>query len=367
MNCDIKSLAKTIVNYSIDVQPNEKVLIIYYSNESLDLIKEITKCICLRDGITNCKMVDKQLESLLLKQNNKKIIDILIDEKKYYIDNYDSIIYIKYTSNEYESNTVSKNIMNYYSISSKDIDNIRVNDRKWVLLNYPSIIDAVSAKTGYDDYKEYCFDVMNYDYSKMYNKLLPLKRLMEKTNMVRMIGPGTNISFSIKNMPAIPCCGKYNIPDGEIYTAPIKNSVNGIITYNTPSPYMGNIYNNISLKFIDGKIVEATCDGDNTKLNEIFNTDDGARYIGEFSFGINPKILYPIGNILFDEKIKGSIHFTPGRAYLDCFNGNSSAIHWDLVWVQREEFGGGEVYFDDVLIRKDGIFILDELKELNNL
>lgn len=364
---DINDLANTIVNYSINVQPNEKVLIIYYSDNSLDIVKELIKKITLKSGISNYKKINKELDALLLKQNSEQIIDLLIENKKFNINNYDSIIYIKYTENEYENKTVPKNIFNSFSLKSKEIDSIRVNKRKWVIFNYPSLIDAYNANMGMDEYKKYAFEVMNYNYSDMYNKILPLKELMEKTDNVRMIGPGTDISFSIKNMPAIPCCGKYNIPDGEIYTAPIKTSVNGTITYNTFSPYMGNIYKNVSLTFKDGKIIDAKCEGDNNKLNEILSTDEGAKYIGEFSFGLNPKILYPVGDILYDEKIKGSIHFTPGRAYEDCNNGNISAIHWDLVWIQRKEFGGGKVYFDNVLVRKDGEFVLDELKQLNNL
>ena len=206
---------------------------------------------------------------------------------------------------------------------------------------------------------------MNVDYKEMYEMLRPLKELMEKTDNVRIISPGTDITFSIKDMPIIPCCGKSNIPDGEIFTAPIKDSVNGIITYNTPSPYQGNVYNNVSLTFENGKITKATCDGDNDQLNEIFDTDEGARYIGEFSLGLNPKILHPMGDILFDEKIIGSIHFTPGQAYEEAFNGNHSGIHWDMVLVQRKEYGGGEIYFDHELIRKDGLFVLPELIHLN--
>jgi aminopeptidase len=166
-------------------------------------------------------------------------------------------------------------------------------------------------------------------------------------------------------MPIIPCTGECNIPDGEIFTAPIKNSVNGKITYNTPSPYHGNIYNHVSLEFKDGKIVNATCDEGDDKINEIFDTDEGSRYIGEFAIGLNPKILKPVGDILFDEKIIGSIHFTPGMAYKEAYNGNDSDIHWDLVLIEREEYGGGKLYFDDKLVRENGKFVLDELKHLN--
>ena len=114
----------------------------------------------------------------------------------------------------------------------------------------------------------------------------------------------------------------------------------------------------------DGKIVDATA-SDTKRLNEIFDTDPGARYVGEFSLGFNPHIKEPMCDILFDEKIAGSLHFTPGQAYEECDNGNRSAVHWDMVLIQRPEYGGGEVWFDDELIRKDGMFVPKDLKPLN--
>ena len=195
--------------------------------------------------------------------------------------------------------------------------------------------------------------------------MLPLKKLMEKTDKVRITAPKTDITFSIKGLPAIICSGESNIPDGEVFTAPIKDSINGTITYNTPSPYNGNIFHDVSLTFKDGKIIKATSKEGDVELNKIFDTDEGSRYVGEFSLGLNPIIMHPIGDILYDEKIAGSIHFTPGSAYKECYNGNDSNIHWDMVLIQRSDYGGGNIYFDDKLVRENGVFVLDELKDLN--
>ena len=155
-----------------------------------------------------------------------------------------------------------------------------------------------------------------------------------------------------------------NIPDGEVYTAPVKDSVNGVLTYNTPSIYQGFTFENVCLTFKDGKIVDAKAN-DTERINKVFDTDEGARYIGEFAIGVNPYITSPMKDILFDEKIMGSFHFTPGNSYDDAPNGNHSSIHWDLVCIQTPEYGGGEIYFDDVLIRKDGLFVVEDLKCLN--
>ena len=191
-----------------------------------------------------------------------------------------------------------------------------------------------------------------------------LVEMMEKTDKVRLTAKDTDITFSIKGMKAIKCDGKMNIPDGEVYTAPIRDSINGRITYNTPSEYSGTGFDNISFLFKDGKIIEATAN--NTEaLNRVLDTDEGARYIGEFAIGVNPFVTKPMNDTLFDEKISGSIHFTPGAAYDDAYNGNDSAIHWDLVLIQTPEYGGGDMWFDDVKVRENGRFIVPELECLN--
>jgi aminopeptidase len=223
---------------------------------------------------------------------------------------------------------------------------------------------AQLAKMSTSKFEEFYYNVCNLDYGKMSKAMEPLIDLMERTDKVQIKGPGTDLTFSIKGMKAIKCDGKRNIPDGEIYTAPVRDSVQGYITYNTPSLYQGFTYDNVRLEFSNGKIVSA--DGNAPeRLEQIFNTDEGARFIGEFALGVNPYINSPMMDILFDEKISGSIHFTPGMAYEDADNGNRSAIHWDLVMIQTPEYGGGEIIFDGVTVRKDGKFVIPELECLN--
>ena len=234
------------------------------------------------------------------------------------------------------------------------------------ILNYPTKALAQKAKMSLEQFEDFLLDVCLVDYSKMNEAMKNLKSLMERTDKVRITAPGTDLTFSIKGLQAVPCAGDCNIPDGEVFTAPVRESVNGVIQYNTPSPYQGTVFNNVRLEFKDGKIINASADNDQDKLNEIFNTDEGARYVGEFAIGVNPLIKHPMGDILFDEKIDGSLHFTPGQAYEgEADNGNRSAIHWDLVLIQRPEYGGGAIYFDDVLVRENGRFVLPELECLN--
>lgn len=363
----LEKLADTIVNYSLCVKENDKVLITYQSIETRNLVEKLIKKIFLKGGIPFTNYVDPFISNLLKENSTSERIELIKEYQQFELDHFDSFINIKYNLNDYESGNIPKQIRDEISFKTYEIHNKLVNERKWVLLNYPSYVDSYKAKMKYEDFLNYSFDVMNVDYSKMSKDIEPLRKLMDKTKKVRITAEGTDITFSIKGMKSIPCTGESNIPDGEIFTCPVRNSVNGVITYNTTSTYNGEVFSNIKLEFINGKIVSASCDDEskNDKLNKIFDTDEGSGYVGEFSLGLNPKILTPMGDILFDEKIFGSIHFTPGAAYKECYNGNDSNIHWDLVLIQREEYGGGEIYFDDVLIRKDGLFILDSLRHLN--
>ncbi len=360
-----KQLAKMIAEYSIDVQPKEVVLIDYETTQPISLVKALIQEIIQRGGVPITNMTNPEVAAYLLENSNDDRIRIVKKYKEFEVSMVDAYIHIRCSVNDYETKNVSKEIVRKMGEALQPSREERVNHRKWVLLNYPSILDAYKAHMTIEEFKMFALNVMTVDYSLMNEKIKPLKELMEKTDKVRIVSQNTDLTFSIKGMPAVPCTGEKNIPDCELYSAPIRNSVNGRITYNTPCPYQGFVFHNVSLKFENGKIIEATCNEDNTELNKIFDQDEGARYVGEFSLGFNPQITKPMGDILLDEKIFGSLHFTPGSCYEDCNNGNRSAVHWDMVLIQTKEYGGGEIYFDDVLIRKDGLFVLDELQPLN--
>lgn len=277
----------------------------------------------------------------------------------------DATILIIAEQNDCEFAEIPASIFSEYSQIMRPASDYVVKQLRWVLLNWPTPAAAQKAGMSLAAYADYVFAVSSVDYAKMSVAMKSLKQLMEQTDRVRITSPGTDLRFSIKDIPAIPCAGECNIPDGEVFTAPVKDSVEGTIRYNTPCPYRGKVFHDVTLTFEAGKIVEATAD-DTLGLNEILDTDEGARYIGEFAIGVNPLITRPMGDILFDEKITGSLHVTPGAAYEDeADNGNRSSVHWDLVLIQTPEYGGGEIYFDDVLIRRDGRFVLPELESLN--
>ena len=242
----------------------------------------------------------------------------------------------------------------------------RLNHTRWCVLRWPTPGMAQLAGMNTTAFEDFYFNVCTLDYSLMAEAADNLVEVMNATEQVHIQGPNdTDLTFSIKDIPAIPCCGKLNIPDGEVFTAPLKDSVNGVIHYNTPSIYRGHSFENVRLEFSDGKVVKNTADQGGEFLDGIFDTDDGSRYVGEFAIGFNPYIKEAMMDILFDEKIVGSMHFTPGNSYEDACNSNKSEVHWDLVLIQRPEYGGGTISFDGEVIRKDGIFVKESLLGLN--
>ncbi|MHC4210844.1 MAG: aminopeptidase [Planctomycetota bacterium] len=242
----------------------------------------------------------------------------------------------------------------------------RVPNTKWCVLRWPTPAMAQLAQVSTEAFETFYFNVCTLDYAKMETALRPLADRMRSADQVRITGPqDTDLTFSIKGVEVVGCSGTHNIPDGECFTAPVRDSVNGVIHFNTPTIYNGVSFDNVRLVFKDGRVVEATADSDEDKVNSILDTDDGARFVGEFALGFNPFITEAMKDILFDEKISGSLHFTPGRAYEEADNGNRSDVHWDLVLIQRPDHGGGRIYFDDDLVREDGLFVPADLAGLN--
>lgn len=364
MDSRIKKLADVLVHYSCKVQKGEKVLISYEGDSTKPLAKQLVKEVYASGGLPYVEIRDSSLtrEILLSCQDDqlKFMNEYLLTQMK----GMDAYIAIRASDNTSELSDVPSAKMNLYNKALRPVLDYRVNHTKWVVLRFPNNAMAQLANMSLEAFENFYYDVCTLDYKKMSEAMDPLVDLMNRTDRVRITGKNTDLTFSIKDIPAIKCDGERNIPDGEVYTAPVRESMNGIISYNTPSEEHGFTYDNIVFEVKDGKIVKAGSN-DDERINELLNTDESARYFGEFAIGVNPYILNPMKDTLFDEKIAGSIHLTPGASYEDAFNGNKSAIHWDLVFIQRPEYGGGEIWFDDVLVRKDGLFVLPELLGLN--
>ncbi|MFI3176277.1 MAG: aminopeptidase [Eubacteriales bacterium] len=366
MDYRIKELAKGLVTYSCKVEKGDKVYVQYTGEATCELAREVVKEVYACGGIPFTHYSDQKMMRELLLECKEEQIRLMAKADEVKMKEMDCYIGIRGTNNIAELADVPLEKMQLYDAFYSDPihHKIRVPHTRWVVLRYPNESMAQLASTSTEAFSNFYFDVCNLDYGKMGEAMKPLVEYMNKTDKVRLIGPDTDLTFSIKGIPAMPCCGLRNIPDGEVYTAPVRESVNGVISYNTPSVYQGFVYEKIQFTFENGKIVKAIAN-DIERINQALDIDEGARYIGEFAIGVNPYIMDPMKDTLFDEKINGSIHFTPGNCYEAAPNGNHSKMHWDLVLIQRPEYGGGEIYFDDELIRKDGRFVVEELECLN--
>lgn len=358
-------LARNLVNYSVAAKKGDKVLI-EATDVPTEFVGELIKEVYAAGAYPFVETYKGKVNASLQSGTSEEHCRLLAKYAKFRMEDMDCYIGVRGNENAYDMSGVPADKKDIYQrLYSYPVHHeIRVNKTRWVVLRWPNDSMAQLSGEPTDTFEDFYFNVCCMDYAKMDKAMDALKALMDRTDKVRLVAKDTDLTFSIKGIGAVKCSGHMNIPDGEVYSAPVKDSVNGKITYNVPSIENGVKFENVSLTFENGKIVKA--DGNfPDKINAIFDTDAGARYVGEFAIGVNPYITKAMGDILFDEKISGSIHFTPGCCYEDANNGNQSAVHWDLVLVMTPEFGGGEIWFDDVLVRKDGLFVLPELECLN--
>ncbi len=362
----ITRLAETLVGYSCAVKAGEKILI-----EAIDVPHEFTtECVRVaveKGALPLVLLKSNQVDRVLRKHATREQFELIAKVENLQMSNVQCYIGARGNLNVAELSDVPGDKMKIYeSTVWKNVHiETRVRNTRWCVLRWPNPSMAQLADMSTEAFENFYFDVCTLNYANMAEAMKTLTARLEKTDKVRLKGPGeTDLTFSIKGIPAIACAGSHNIPDGEVFTAPVKTSVNGVIQYNTPTLYRGVTHEDIRLEFAEGRIVKATS-SNTEKLNEVLDTDEGARYTGEFAIGVNPYITKAMKDTLFDEKICGSIHLTPGASYDEAPNGNESEVHWDLVLIQREDSGGGEMYFDDKLVRKDGLFVVDDLKPLN--
>lgn len=360
----IQELAQQLIRFSVDLKKGEKILIDLAEVPDaigIALIREARK----KKAIPFLRVNHALLNREMLKGATDEQYSSIAEHQMKEMQDMDAYIALRGSHNITELSDVPPKNMALAMKHLGPVMDQRVKETKWCVLRWPNPAMAQQAGMSTEAFEDFYFNVCLLDYKALLTPARALKRMMQKTDQVHILSPGTDLTFSIKNIPAIECCGHYNIPDGEVFTAPIKDSVHGHITYNAPTIYQGIAFDHIRLEFQHGKIIKAEAGAKTKALNKILNTDAGSRYIGEFALGFNPAIKEPMRDILFDEKIAGSFHFTPGQAYEEADNGNRSQVHWDMVSIQREEWGGGEIYFDQKLIRKDGIFLPKSLEKLN--
>jgi aminopeptidase len=361
-------LAEKLVNYSCALKPGEKLLLETVGIEEA-LAKEIIRAVYAAGGQPFINIQNERLQKEWLMGGGGISVAALKDQARWdagRMAEMDAYIGLRIKDNLYDMSAIPGEVNTRYSkhyLKPVHFD-LRVPQTKWVVLRYPNPSMAQEANMSTEDFEDFYFEVCNFDYARLSKAMDPLIELLRGADKVEIKGPEVDLRVSIKGIGAVKCDGRCNIPDGEVYSAPVRESLEGWIKFNTPSPYQGKVYQDVELSFNKGRIVKATA-ARGFDVEAIFDTDEGARYIGEFAFGLHPAILKPMKDILFDEKICGSFHLTPGNCYDEADNGNKSSIHWDLVYIMRQDYGGGEIYVDGQLIQKNGLFIPPALQALN--
>lgn len=362
----IDRLAALLLDHSCELQKGETILIEAIDLPEPDLVCALVEGAAARGATPLVEIKNQRVQRSLLSNATEVGMKLSGGLERHRMEKVQAYIGVRGAANASQMNGVPADRMNLYQEHwLRHVNEYRVPKTKWVVLRYPTDSFAQAADMPTRDFEDFYFDVCTADYAAMREAQQPLVKRMEAADRVKIIAPGTELEFSIKGIPVIPCSGERNIPDGEVFTAPVRDSINGTIRFNTQSRYQGVVFSDITFTFKDGKIVEATS-SDTDRINTLLDSDEGARYCGEWSLGTNNRVRHPMLDTLFDEKIGGSFHLTPGNAYEEADNGNRSRIHWDLVLIQREDYGGGEVHFDGELIRKDGRFVPDDLLGLND-
>ncbi len=358
-------LAQNLLGYSLDLQPGETIMLEIRGKATLELAKELIKQATHRGAVPFWYYNDASLTRPWIQAASEAQFEAFGKLHLKLMKEIDAWLGLYGDDNPFElADVPGTQLQNYQRLYAGPVQlEERVKNTKWCIITFPTNSIAQLAEMSQEAFEDFYYDVCCLDYAKMSRAMDPLVELMEKTDLVRIVAPGTDLAFSIKNIPAVKCDGKDNIPDGEVFTAPVRDSINGYITFNTPAFAAGSIFNDIRLEFQKGKVVDASCQAETDKLNEYLDVDEGARYTGEFALGVNPFIRQALKNPLFDEKIAGSLHIALGECLEETPNGNQSAIHWDLVQIQTTEYGGGEIYFDNKLIRKDGLFVDEKLEK----
>ena len=362
----IDQLANVLLDHSCKIQKGQKVLIEAIDLPEPNLVCKLVEGAAERGAVPLVTWKDQTVLRSLYRTATAESMALAAEFETERMKSVDAYIGIRGSANSSQHSDVPQEKMDLYQqhwwhpVHSK----VRVPETSWVVLRYPTESFAQSAKMSTQAFEDFYFQVCTADYAAMAEAQKPLVARMQATDQVRIVAPDTDLTFSIKDIPVIPCSGLRNIPDGEVFTAPVRNSINGRIHYNTESRYQGTVFSDICFDFEEGKIVKATSN-DTEKLNAILDSDEGARYCGEWALGTNNFVRHPMLDTLFDEKIGGSFHLTPGQAYEEADNTNRSRIHWDLVLIQRADYGGGEIWFDDELLRKDGHFVPEDLQGLN--
>lgn len=354
-NSEIQKIAKILVEHSARVKKGDYVQI-NAGMPAKELILEVYKQIIQKGAYPVLKTDFEGLSYLYYKYASKEQLmnfpQLAFNEMK----KTDAVIYISAPENRYELATIPPEPLTIRSKVTRKISDERLK-KKWVIFDYPVQDFAKEAQMTLAEYRKFVFNACMQDWKKLEGFMNKVKKAVDKGSRVRIKTPDTDLTFGIKGRLGAIGNGTHNMPDGEVWTAPVEDT-EGYINFTYPYERMGRMIKGIKLEFKKGKVAKASSKTNFDVLDAMLKTDKGARILGELGIGCNFNIQKFTNNLLFDEKIGGTIHLALGHAYTECNGINKSAIHADIVKDLRPKYGGGEVWIDDKLLIKDGKFML---------
>jgi aminopeptidase len=367
MDPRISRWAKTLVNYCLEVKPGESIQITA-TPIAVPLIAEVYREVLQAGGYPVPVIRLPQLTESLLREGNDEQLSWINPADRVLTEQIDCFLHIASETNTRQLAGVDPARQSFFGRAQRELFRLRrdrLNEARWCLTLYPTEAYAQDADMSLPDFAEFVYDACflnSEDPAARWRELGACQQfyvdwLADKKH-VHIIGPDTDLRLSIAGRIFRNSDGKRNFPSGEFFTGPVEDSAQGHIRYTVPSNVNGRGVQDIRLRFEAGRVVEATAAQGQLYLDQMLAMDEGARFLGEFAFGNNFGIQRPTRNILFDEKIGGTVHLALGNSYPETGGKNVSSLHWDMVCDLRPEAGGGEVYVDDILVLQDGRLVL---------
>lgn len=355
MDTRYNQLADILVNYSTRVQRGEKVLIYMIEPEAMPLVQEVYKETVKAGGLPEVYFNSTYFERALLKYGSDEQIRWVPEVDRWSIEWADVWIGLRAIRNPHELHDISAERLAAHSAVVGQLSGLRVDSTRWVICRVPTEAFAQKAEMSLDEATDFFFNATVRDWANESKQWERWKDAFQQAKQVRITGRDTDLTFSTEGRLYKLAAGDKNIPDGEFFTAPVETSVEGKVYFEFPGLYLGRKIHGIRLEFREGRVVRATADDDVELLHKALDTDEGARFVGEFGVGVNYGIDRYVFETLFDEKMGGTIHLALGRAYKENGGVVESNLHWDIVKDLRRE---GAIWLDGRKVFERGKFLI---------
>jgi aminopeptidase len=350
-----RQLGDLLVNYSVEVKPGERVMIAMGELESFPLVRAVYEAAIKAGAFPQVQFLSETLRRSVIQYGNQEQLNWVPEIEAYGMEWADVYFGLRGAHNLYEQWDAPADRLSHTQAAMGKISTLRWQKTRWCLVRVPDADFAQQAEIDLDTITDMFFNACLIDWVTEGSRWHRWAEKLNRASQVRIIGKETDLSFSVAGRKWIVADGRSNMPDGEIATAPVNETLDGQIYFEFPGVLGGRLMHDMRLCWKQGRLVEASSSTNQDFLQSIINTDPGASLLGEFALGTNPGVTHFCKDILIDEKIGGTIHVALGRAYPDCGGTNQSAIHWDIIKDIRTE---GCVYVDGQAVLQNGKFFL---------